>query len=553
MLINLQFYIRLIKMVVKELFKNMKNDTKILDKKIEKQVKTGNVKSAIELCQIGLQKDPTNADLHLRLGDLYLAWHLDIYSSCQYIDEAITEYQIALESYINSAEIYYKIGMAQFYKGDFDKAINYFDNAVAKNPKYAKAYHMLAEVYTKKARFLDAEINAKKAIKYSPFASSCSHYLLHNLYKISSFRVFKNKVKSSYEYLMSIMTLPFDKDALKKVGEAISYTKFLPVLLKGYIMVQTKGLDEALNIYIDAIDKAPGFVPLYCLLGDIYSSLGQFENAITEYKMAIWLDNLNIPAYRHLCKAYEDLGDYDNAIEVYKKLIQIMPNMPEFHSNLANILYIKGDVDGAVSHFQTAVTLNPSKEWTSVVNQTLGFVFQEAKQDLDAAITSYQSAYLLTPEDIDIYINLGSAFYDKEDYENALAIYRNALDLNPQNAKIHCNLGFLYWGKGDTDEAIREYELAIQFDNNYDIAYNNLGVIYLDDLGRVQKAIELFKKSVECNPNYALAHFNLARSIAITGDKIEAAKLYQIAQDVNKITNEIDPQDITDKINALFE
>ena len=68
-----------------------------------------------------------------------------------------------------------------------------------------------------------------------------------------------------------------------------------------------------------------------------------------------------------------------------------------------------------------------------------------------------------------------------------------------------------------------------------------------------KEAIDMFKKAVEYNPNYALAHFNLARSIAITGEKIEAAKLYQIAQDVNKITNEIDPQDITDKINALFD
>ena len=33
----------------------MKNETKILDKKIKKEIKTGNVKSAIELCQIGLQ------------------------------------------------------------------------------------------------------------------------------------------------------------------------------------------------------------------------------------------------------------------------------------------------------------------------------------------------------------------------------------------------------------------------------------------------------------------------------------------------------------------
>ena len=530
----------------------MKNETKILENKIKKEVKTGNVKSAIELCQIGLQKDPTNAKLHLRLGDLYLTWHLDIYSSSQYIDEAITEYQLALES-VDTPEIYYKIGVAQFHKGDLDKAVNYFNNAIKKNPKYAKAYYMLAETYTKKARFTDAIENAKLAVKYAPLSSSCAHYLLKSLYQVSSFRIVKNKIKAFYEHIMSILTLPFDQDAIKRVKESFSYIKFIPVLFKGFLAVQTKGIENALDIYIEAVDKAPGFVPLYCLLGDIYSSLGRYEDAITEYKMAIWLDSLNIPAYRHLCKAYEDLGDYDNAVDIYEKLIKIMPNMPEYHSNLANILYIKGDVDGAVSHFQTAITLNPNKEWTSVVNQTLGFVFQETKQDLDAAITSYQSAYLMTPEDIDIYINLGSALYDKEDYENALTVYRNALELEPKNAKIHCNLGFLYWGKGDTDEAIREYKHAIEYDKTYSIAYNNLGVIYLDDLGRVQNAIEMFKKAVEYNPNYALAHFNLARSIAITGDKIEAAKLYQIAQDVNKVTAEIDPQDITDKINSLFD
>lgn len=126
---------------------------------------------------------------------------------------------------------------------------------------------MLAEVYTKKARFLDAEINAKKAIKYAPFASSCSHYLLHNIYKISSFRVFKNKIKSFGEYLMSALTLPFDIVAMKKVKDSLAYTKFLPILLKGYIQVQTKGLDEALDIYIDAIDKRRGlFLYTVCLV-----------------------------------------------------------------------------------------------------------------------------------------------------------------------------------------------------------------------------------------------------------------------------------------------
>ncbi len=524
-----------------------------LEKKINKEYKTGNVKTAIELCQIGLQEDPTNADLHLRLGDLFLAWHLDIYNSCQYIDEAITEYQRALESYIDSPEIYFKIGQAHFYKGDLDKAINYLDMAISKDKKYAKAYLLLAETYTKNARFLEASINAKKAVKYAPFRGSCAHFLLSNLYKVSSDRSFRNAFMSVWENILSILTLPFDGLALSNVGKSIRYLKFFPTLFYGFWLVRCSKFLEAVDIYTEAIEKAPGFIPLYCVLGDIYRSLGRFDDAITEYKMAIWLDSLNIPAYRSLCQAYEELGDYDSAIEVYQKLIQIMPNMPDVHANLANILYVKGDIDGAISHYQTAVTLNPKKQWTSVINQTLGFVYQEAKNDIDAAIGAYHSAYLLTPQDLDIYVNLGSAFYDKEDTDNALAVYRNALDLDPKNANIHCNLGFLYWGKGNLDEAIKEYNLAIEYNPEYAIAYNNLGVIYLDDLGRVKQALELFKKSVECNANYALAHFNLARAVSITGDKIEAAKLYQIAQDINKITNEMNPDEIMDKLNSLFD
>lgn len=530
----------------------MKSETEEI-KKINKTYHKGDVQKAIELCQIGLQNNPTNADLHVRLGDLYLAWHLDIYNSSQYVDEAITEYQRALETYMDSPEIFFKIGQALYFRGDLDKSINYLNMAIKNDEKYSKAYYLLAEVYTKKARFAEAIVNAKKSIKLKPLRNSCAHFLLHNLYKISSFKDFKKGLKSKFELFLSVLTLPFDKQAVKNVFRSLTYLKFMPILIIGYYQVQTKGLNQAIDIYVQAIEQAPGFVPLYCLLGDIYRTIGQFDDAITEYKMAIWLDSLNIPAYRHLCQAYEEQGDYDSAIEIYQKLITIMPNIPEFHSNLANIYYLKGEIKEAVSHYQAAITLNPNKQWTSVISQTLGYVHQQSTQDLDAAISAYQSAYLLTPDDVDIYINLGSAFYDKEDFDNALTVYRSALELDPTNAKIHCNLGFLYWGKGDTNEAIKEYELSIEYDKTYDIAYNNLGVIYLDDLGRIHQAIELFTKSIEYNPNYALAHFNLARAITIKGDKIEAAKLYQVAQDINKVTNEIDPADIVNKINELFQ
>ena len=507
----------------------------------------------IEKCRLDLQKDPTNPSLHVRLGDLYLQWHLDIFNAGQYIDEAITEYQQALESLIDSHEIYYKLGMAFYHKGDLDKAINYFTMALEKKNNYYQAYYMISETFVRKAHFSDAIDAAEAAIECTKFGSSSAHYMLYKLYEASSFKNFKTKLKALKERVIAAILFPFDEIARQSFYKNIFYLRFLPLFIMGFYAIQTKNYGRAIELYKNATDIAPGFAPLYCVLGDIYLATGYFEDAITEYKMAIWLDSFNIAAYRHLCRAYEEQGDYNQAIEIYNKLIAMAPNLPDLYSNLANIYYIKGEFDLAISNYQTAITLNPNRAWTSVIAQTMGFVYQENKDNPDAAISAYQTAYVLTPDDIDIYVNLGSAYYDKEDYPNALAVYRQALEFQPHNPKIHCNLGFLYWGKGETEEAMKSYELAIKYDENYDIAYNNLGVIYLDDLGRVNKSIELFQKAIESNPNYALAYFNMARAISIKGDKIEAAKLYQAAQDINKITQEIDPRDIADKISQLFE
>jgi len=524
----------------------------IEEEKVSKRIKN-KMHAQLERCKMDLQKDPSNPALHVRMGDLYLKWHLDIYNSGQYIDEAITEYQLAMESLLDSCEIFYKLGLAFFYKGELDKAVNYFTTALEKKNRYYEAYYMLAETFVKKAHFTDAIDACEAAIICSKFGSSSAHYLLYKLYNALSYKDFKTKAKAIGEKIKSILLAPFDKIAIQNIYTNLSYLRFMPLFIKAFYAIQMKNYGCAVELYKDAIETAPGFAPLYCVLGDIYLSTGYFEDAITEYKMTIWLDPFNVAAYRHLCRAYEEQGDYNQAIEIYNKLISMAPNIPDLYSNLANIYYIKGEFDLAISNYQAAITLNPNPSWTSIIAQTLGFVFQENKSDPDAAISAYQTAYVLTPDDIDIYVNLGSAFYDKEDYDNALSIYRQALEFQPHNAKIHCNLGFLYWGKGDSEEAMKSYELAIKYNENYDIAYNNLGVIYLDDLGRVKKAIELFKKAVETNPNYALAHFNLARAISIIGDKVQAAKLYQIAQDINKITQEIDPRDIAEKISELFE
>lgn len=530
------------------------NTTDIQTKKIKKEIdrfqKSGNIKKAIETCRYALETDENNADLHIKLGDLYMEWHLDIHQLKQYADDAITEYQRALETYVDSAAIYYKIAMAFYYKRDLDKAVNYFKLVLEHDTKMAEANFMLAEIFMRKGDFLEAVEYAENAIKIAPLSSSRAYFLLYNMMTLSNRG---NWYQKWTKLIASVLTIPFDKYALKSIKETLSYLQFIPALLKIMILVMRNGFSEKVaDMYREMIDKAPGFVELYVALGKVYYELRRYDDAICEYKMAIWLDSLHIRAYYYLCQLYEEQKDFDNAISVCEKIIELQPYLPDFHCKLAQYKYLNGEVEEAVSHYQTAVTMSNQPKWTSVVAQTLGYIFQENTKDLDAAIASYQYAYSLNPEDIDIYLNLGNVFFEKGSYDNALVVYKKALETSPYNSRLHCNMGYLYWGKGNIDEAVKEYEKAIKYDNTYDIAYNNLGVIYLDDLGRVQKAMELFEEARKYNPNYALANYNLARSVAITGDKVEAAKLYQLALDINNYTQEIDPEDIEEKIQDLF-
>ncbi len=527
-------------------------DIKKIDKKIHEIAKKGSIQEAIEYCQSLLLNEPGDTNLHIRLGDLYLDWHLDIYKREQYIDEAITEYQKAAEVLIDNGEINYKIGLALYYKGELDRAINYFNIAVDKKGNIAQCYYMISNCFKKKERYQDALTYIDLALKHSLLRSSRMHYAKSRLMNALYFKNIKMRFGAFTELILSYLTLPFDAEAINDLKNKIKWLTVIPTIIQADSYIAQGDIERGFQCYNDAIEKMPGFAALYCTLGDAYRRAGRLEEAIDEYRTALFMDPLMYAAYSGIVLAYNEMQDFDNAIKYYNKYIKIRPYDALLHYNLADLYLWKGEMEQAVSHYQAAITINPRKEWTSIVAQTLGFIQQNTIKNTDSAIANYQTANVLNPKEIDVYISLGSAFYDNEDYKNALIVYRRALELQPNNSKIHCNLGYLYWGLGDLDEAIKEYKLSLKFDPTYDIAYNNLGVIYLDDLVKIQDAIDCFNKAVSYNPSYALAYYNLGRCYALKNENIEAAKYYQQAMDVNNITNEIDPLDIQERLNNLF-
>ena len=107
-------------------------------------------------------------------------------------------------------------------------------------------------------------------------------------------------------------------------------------------------------------------------------------------------------------------------------------------------------------------------------------------------------------------------------------------------------------GKGYIDEAIVAYQKAISIKPEYAIALNNLGVVHLDGINDPCEALKLFSLAAKYNPNYTLAYYNKGRAYQKMENNTEAAKYFQIAIDINKITNDIDEEKTQNMILNLF-
>lgn len=208
--------------------------------------------------------------------------------------------------------------------------------------------------------------------------------------------------------------------------------------------------------------------------------------------------------------------------------------------------------DEAIEYYQKAIKLNPDKEWTSIVCQALGAIYYQIKDNREAAIASFQAGAILDPTNSDIYLSLGDVYMAENDLDNAIKAYCDSININCGDYRAYAKTGIALWEKDYVEEAIVAYHRAIELNPEYEIAHNNLGVIYLDGIGIPDEALAYFDKAIELNPNYTLAYFNAGRAAQALNFNNDAATYYQMAMDLNRLTQEIEEDEIKDRLYGLF-
>lgn len=128
--------------------------------KAQELYKLGKIKDAVRLLEQAYTQDPNNVQVRKSLAFLYFQQYS--YSSSLQLYEELTKV------IPNDPEIYYAIGLINLRLKNYNKAVEAFNNALAKNNNYVKAIYGLAEAYEAMGRYEDATFNYKRVLSIQP-------------------------------------------------------------------------------------------------------------------------------------------------------------------------------------------------------------------------------------------------------------------------------------------------------------------------------------------------------------------------------------------------
>ena len=106
------------------------------------------------------------------------------------------------------------------------------------------------------------------------------------------------------------------------------------------------------------------------------------------------------------------------------------------------------------------------------------------------------------PDNAEVRIHLGNAYYDMGQYQRASEAYEAALRLSPKNAGVETDLATCYHELGQHDKALTTLDRVLQYKPGFAQALFNKGIILQMGKNDIQGAIAAWEQLLQTNPDY---------------------------------------------------
>jgi len=219
-----------------------------------------------------------------------------------------------------------------------------------------------------------------------------------------------------------------------------------------------------------------------------------------------------------------------------KQVVKVVPNSECAYDLLSGAYYTCGQYDEGDRAYEKAKVLACEKAVQSHPNDPnvqldLGRAYYDAS-DFTKAIKSYQQAIRLDPDFLQAYMDLGDVYASSEQYERSVETYKDAAALDPNYSWVHVCLAFTYQDMGQYEDAIPEWEYLIEREPDIAGLRALLADVYLE-LGRYTEAIETCEEGLRIDSDNAKSHYNLGRAHLGMGDEDLASKEYEVLKQLD--------------------
>jgi TolB-like protein/DNA-binding winged helix-turn-helix (wHTH) protein/Tfp pilus assembly protein PilF len=263
------------------------------------------------------------------------------------------------------------------------KSIEYFEQAISQDPKFAAAYAGLADSYSilgsdvlpARVASAKAHVAATKALELDPaIAEGHAELGLVEFYYdwdwTRSEQEFRRAIELNPNYATAHQWYGYYLAAMGRFPEALEEAgkaqQIDPLSLS--INTTLAGRYRDLHQYAQAIDlnrrtleMDPNFMPAHIALGATYEDQGNWSQAISEYQQAVAISQNNPIALASLGSAYGHLGDQAAARKMIARLQEASKHHYVSAFDMATVFAGIGDPDSAFHWLEKAYAQRESQ------------------------------------------------------------------------------------------------------------------------------------------------------------------------------------------------
>jgi len=349
---------------------------------------------------------------------------------------------------MNSAKLYKR-------QGEIDKAIEWFEKAVAKKPENAEAHFLLGELYGQKGRLADMIREFDSSLSYSKkYEKEIQGY--RQKYFSDNFNA-GVKAANAGDYPVALQG--FTNAKLIEPKQIDTYKNL------AFVYTRMDSIPAVLQVYQDLLAVKPDDYESYLMMASIHNQRQEYPRAaeLLQKAVAVAPDSVRPRIIGDLGITFDMMGKPEEAMKTYQDALKMTPGHKDLLFNLGRLYLMRDDYANAINQLTEVLKMNPQD---FEVNYNVGLSYLKIGERLDKKSRDIEDAAMAAKKKPNAARVDSLREAANEQFKAAMPYLKKAVEVKPEQGSAWHNLGVGYMRAGESEKAKEAFAKAEALQNN---------------------------------------------------------------------------------------